>query len=365
MDTLCDTPNCEFIHFGLLSLNPKAINRDEPFHETQHRNFDILGVGGASKVYRGMLLGEPVAIKMIWCVDITVNTIQQFKREVLILAQLSKHPNIIQVRGFSVMPPALCVVMELCNRGSLFDYLRQRRETGRLNLPTQLDLALQCTEAVAFLHAQSPPIVHKDIKSGNFLLIEDEDSGDLHVRLADLGSAIEIMSELSASSYSESSETSRPLVYTTVDRHSFVRSSSSFSEEWRGSEAITPNWAAPEVLVHGLTKPSCARPSWRYSEEFGELYTPSSDIYSLGVVLWEIMTLQEPFPNLTFAQIATRVGRQNCRLDLPLSIPPRVRSLISNMWLPAREERPTAKDIVLELQGTISEYATTSTDSCC
>lgn len=297
MDLLSEAPNCEFIHFGLLSLEAKPINHDSADTAAQ---FDIIGVGGASKVYRGRYRDEPVAIKMIWCVDITTEIIQQFKQEVMILAQLAKHPNIIQVRGISVMPPALCVVMELCNRGSLFDVLHesvsssappspsQREEptegsptptsspSPKVPLPweTRLRLACECAEALTFLHSREPPIVHKDIKSANFLIVEDEATHRLHVRLADLGSAIEVMqAELSTGSNSESSQEA-PMAHqkpgllfhsssnnklgsfadpdgerrrtsgSIISRNSSLKWNSFSSDEWAGSDAITPNWAA-------------------------------------------------------------------------------------------------------------------------
>jgi len=258
MELLSETPNVEFLHFGLLSI--------ETILAYDHPSAFVLGAGGAAKVYKGRLRGEPVAIKMIWSVDITAEIVAQFREEVIMLAKLARHPSVVQLKGYSVMPPALCVVMELCSKGSLLELLegirndaasaeeatrfrrkatllRQEYERQPLNSPrksdgsysdinavsgmqqlvggnetvanhgsfgagnaenvgtmsrpryssagsnssdvstvlvaleqtwpARLQMACECAEAVAFLHLQKPPVMHKDIKSSNFLVVEN------------------------------------------------------------------------------------------------------------------------------------------------------------------------------------------------
>ncbi len=189
MEQLAHARECEYIHFGLLQI--------ETVLGADHPSAAVLGAGGAAKVYRGRYRGESVAIKMIWSVDITADIVAAFREEVMICAKLSRHKNIVHVKGFSIMPPALCVVMELCNAGSLFDLLRQFREeelvaeeaernAGQLlrqgkfpdpgsdmeaevrarapSWPLRLQMACECAEAIAFLHLQTPPVMHKDVK---------------------------------------------------------------------------------------------------------------------------------------------------------------------------------------------------------
>ncbi len=80
------------------------------------------------------------------------------------MAQL-QHPNFIRLLGVSLRP--LCIVMELM-AGNLYDYLhdKQRPLNWRLRASLAEDIAL----GVRFLHEQSPPLVHRDLKSPNVML---------------------------------------------------------------------------------------------------------------------------------------------------------------------------------------------------
>mmetsp|Transcript_100758 Transcript_100758/g.288921 ORF Transcript_100758/g.288921 Transcript_100758/m.288921 type:complete len:490 (-) Transcript_100758:386-1855(-) len=110
------------IHFGQLKIG------------------SLLGRGAYSKVFRGsmtrskMALGSssvPVAVKMMWCIDITVDDIQMFAHEVRMLKTLSSHHTVVGMHGISIMPPALCIVMELCEMGSLRDLLNDSKDLAQ------------------------------------------------------------------------------------------------------------------------------------------------------------------------------------------------------------------------------------------
>ena len=91
------------------------------FHELSLNMMTVLGVGGTARVYRGNFRNQPVAIKMLICPEISQELVGTFFREAITLNVLSKsHPNIVDVNGICVAPPALCIVLELC-AGSLFD----------------------------------------------------------------------------------------------------------------------------------------------------------------------------------------------------------------------------------------------------
>ena len=108
-------PEDLLIDFYDLSLNPMS----------------VLGTGGTARVYRGVLKGKPVAIKMLVCVELTQELVATFFQEAVTLSVLSKcHPNIVDIKGVCVAPPALCIVLELC-AGSLFDAWNESKDAKK------------------------------------------------------------------------------------------------------------------------------------------------------------------------------------------------------------------------------------------
>ncbi len=139
----------------------------------------LLGQGTYARVYRGRYKDRPVAIKLIYAPELTKEIVDNLIREATTLGSL-KSTNVVGVEGVCVMPPALALVMELCN-GSLFSYLHGSDTGVALSLKEQVRLARDCCAAIDFLHSRKHPIVHLDIKSGNFLM-----GMDGHVKVADL-----------------------------------------------------------------------------------------------------------------------------------------------------------------------------------
>lgn len=90
------------------------------------------------------------------------------------MAEAGEHRNLVRTYGVCVMPPAIALVLELCDRGDLNAHLRQCGEDGLLKTPrVQLEMAMDCCAGVAWLHGvgvRSSPIVHNDLKSFNVLV---------------------------------------------------------------------------------------------------------------------------------------------------------------------------------------------------
>ena len=82
-----------------------------------------LGTGSFSRVYRGKYRKQSCAVKLIFTLDLTLDVIKRVAAEAQLLS-LIRHPNVVDILGVSVLPPSVCILLELCINGSLGDMLR-------------------------------------------------------------------------------------------------------------------------------------------------------------------------------------------------------------------------------------------------
>lgn len=123
----------------------------------------LTGVGGHSQVYRANLEnGQLAAVKVLKNTRYAEDDLFQ---EVEILSNL-KHENLIQLVGYSCSKDMQAIVYNL-----LKDSLKQRLK--QLNWNTRMQVAIGVARGLEYLHSQTPPIVHRDVKSSNILLSED------------------------------------------------------------------------------------------------------------------------------------------------------------------------------------------------
>ncbi|XP_055815469.1 protein kinase STUNTED-like isoform X1 [Solanum dulcamara] len=135
----------------------------------------LTGVGGYSQVYRANLEnGQLAAVKVLKNTQYAEDDLFQ---EVEILSNL-KHENLIQLVGYSYSNDMQAIVYNL-----LKDSLKQRLK--QLNWNTRMQVAIGVARGLEYLHSQTPPIVHRDVKSSNILLSED-----CHPQLSDFGAAV-------------------------------------------------------------------------------------------------------------------------------------------------------------------------------
>jgi serine/threonine protein kinase len=221
-----------------------------------------------------------VAVKVLNAVVLGGRQLETFKREVWTLSSLD-HPSILKLIGVTLTAP-FCIVTELM-RCSLFDKLRFLTPTKRSII------AFRVSQAMEDLH--SARIIHRDLKSGNILLDED----DLP-RVCDFG-----------------------LVgfKTGATRTGYVG---------------TAQWMAPEIL----------RSSPFYDEKV--------DVYSFAVLLWEMLTLCEPFEGLTQDQLVLEVIQRGSRPAIPTYCgPPKLIDLIRRCWSEKPSDRPSFPQITATL----------------
>ncbi|KAE8667611.1 Serine/threonine-protein kinase HT1 [Hibiscus syriacus] len=244
-----------------------------------------------SRIYRGIYKQRNVAIKIISQPEEDENLAnfleKQFISEMALLFHL-RHPNIITVICCSKKPPVYCIITKYLAGGSLRKYLHQQ-EPYSVPHDLVLKLALDIARGMQYLHSQG--ILHRDLKSENLLLGED-----MCVKVADFGiSCLE----------------------------SQCGSAKGFTGTYR--------WMAPEMIKE-------------------KHHTKKVDVYSFGIVLWELLTALTPFDNMTPEQAAFAVCQKNARPPLPSSLLPAFSHLINRCWSSNPEKRPPFNEIVLILE---------------
>jgi eukaryotic-like serine/threonine-protein kinase len=266
---------------------------------------DLLGIGGMGEVYRArdMRLGRHVAIKIIRRdVRDEQTYIARFEREAHVLASLN-HPHIGVIHGFEEVAGLKILVMELVAG----EDLAERLAHGPLPITEALDVARQVADALEAAHAQG--IVHRDLKPANI-----KRRPDGRVKVLDFGMAKPL---------------ERGVEDATVTRPGLV--------------AGTPAYMSPE-------------------QARGEPLDTQTDVWSFGVVLFELLTGRAPFVGKTAADtIASVLSESSDYSLLPPATPAVVRHLIRRCL--ERDRRRRLKhigDARIELEEALSPAVDTT-----
>uniref|UniRef100_A0A1D1ZVD3 Protein kinase domain-containing protein n=1 Tax=Auxenochlorella protothecoides TaxID=3075 RepID=A0A1D1ZVD3_AUXPR len=246
-----------------------------------------IAVGGFSEVFICKYQGSLAAAKLL--LNLSPKGRDAFLREVDVLATL-RHPNLLLFQGF-VLSPYLGIVTEYMARGSLFKVMRASAE-GPLPLRLVRTVAVQVARGMASLHSRPQPLLHLDLKSPNILL-DDK----WRVKIADFGLA-------------------------RLKVHAHVTP---------GAPSGTPEWMAPEVLR-------------------SEPYAEGADVYSYGVVLWEMLTGQQPWEGLLPVQVVGAVGFQGKTLPPPATGDPFLARVCESCLSQLPGARPSFDAILQELE---------------
>uniref|UniRef100_A0A182NG18 Mitogen-activated protein kinase kinase kinase 7 n=1 Tax=Anopheles dirus TaxID=7168 RepID=A0A182NG18_9DIPT len=208
-----------------------------------------------------------------------------FTAEVSHLSRVA-HPNIIELYGACTEKPHVCLVMEYADGGSLHKVLHCRPRPV-YTAAHAMSWARQCAEGVAYLHDMTPrPMIHRDLKPPNLLLVND---GTV-LKICDFG--------------------------TVTDKSTLMTNN-------KGSAA----WMAPEVFE-------------------GSSYTEKCDVFSWGIILWEVIAREQPFKHIdTSYAIMWRV-HQGSRPPLIEHCPKPIEQLMIRCWAKDPISRPAMKEVV-------------------
>lgn len=147
----------------------------------------MLGAGSSARVYEGRLRKQKCAVKLLFTVELRPEEITRCSEEASLLLQIQKHSiHVVGLLGLAILPPSLCVVLELCSEGSLHDVLYKRRKherrrsdnsdrssieqdeyAYRLSWAERLDLAVGASRGVTAVSIAG--YSHNDIKQVPFL----------------------------------------------------------------------------------------------------------------------------------------------------------------------------------------------------
>jgi serine/threonine protein kinase len=264
-------------------------------------DFKEIGAGAFACVYRAKWSGRGViAVKKLATqvgAPMTLKTIRDFRTEAALQRTLN-HPNIVSLIGVCCSP--LSLIMEFVPRGNLFALLGDGSVS--LDWHQRLKIALGTVKGMAYLHAQDPIIIHRDLKSLNLLL-----TNDLDCKVTDFG-----LSRFKAE-----------------------------TDERMTGQCGTYHWMAPEVIN-------------------SEIYTEKADVYSVAIILWEIYTRAIPYDGMKPLQAAMHVI-QGGRLTLPEGVPSWFKHLVTSCWDANPDSRPSMKyvcDILSKAFAAVSQKMT-------
>jgi hypothetical protein len=260
-----------------------------------------IGSGSFSEVYRGKWMGAPVAIKRFLLIDVEAQreVLDDFLKETTLMSSLH-HPNIVIFFGASKKHPHLYILTEFCERGSLYSILKNKNIA--LSMRKTLNMAIDTARGMSYLHSSNPPIIHRDLKTANLLVDKN-----WAVKVADFG-------------LSRVVDQSRQMTL-----------------------CGTAETAAPEVL--------CKSGS----------YTEKADVYSFGIVLWEMISRKPLYPDLNFFELSQKVVHEDFRPDvkeLPDKTPPELVKLMQDCWQKRAEKRPTFDEVREILEKILDKYVT-------
>jgi predicted Ser/Thr protein kinase len=210
--------------------------------------------------------------------------VEDFMKEIELMIELPPHPNVVQLFGVSFDGPHPVIIMEYCAGGSLDSWLFDSEDT----IPEEHKMKLIRGIAAGMLHLHKYNVVHRDLAARNILLTA---SGD--PKISDFGMS-RILKE---------------------------------TQQGKTYNSIGPiRWMAPESLAQ-------------------QTYSKKSDVWSFGIVVWEIFAQSEPHLDVDPIDVGTLIRDKFLTPEIPSDCPEKLRQLMEMCWNKDPEKRPSFEAI--------------------
>ncbi|XP_067838877.1 fibroblast growth factor receptor 3-like isoform X2 [Heptranchias perlo] len=253
-----------------------------------------------------------VAVKMLKD-DATDKDLSDLVSEMEMMKMIGKHKNIINLLGACTQDGPLYVIVEYASKGNLREYLKARRPPGmdysfdtckvpdeQLTFKDLVSCAYQVARGMEYLASQK--CIHRDLAARNVLVTDDN-----VMKIADFGLARDVHN---------------------IDYYKKTTNG-----------RLPVKWMAPEAL-------------------FDRVYTHQSDVWSYGVLLWEIFTLGgSPYPGIPVEELF-KLLKEGHRMDKPANCTHELYMIMRECWHAIPSQRPTFKQLVEDLDRVLTVTST-------
>jgi serine/threonine protein kinase len=277
------------------------------FLRIPHKDLQIaekpIGSGGFADVYKGMWLThhDQVAVKVLRLRHLSDDSQSEiradFHREVSTMYQI-RYEHVVTVLGACIEPNFYAIIVEYMSLGSLYDVLHGQTDNDQvitLSWSDRYSLTWQMAKSINYLHNLNPCIIHRDIKSMNFLMKQHgTDQHRFLLKVCDFG-----LAEIRRESLAQSIQTVGSLA-----------------------------WKAPELFISH------------------ENHSKQSDIYSLGMTMWELATAKKPWDKYVDETVIVTLVKIEERPDISDDIPKEYKQTIEDAWNQNPYKRPTGFDLM-------------------
>eukprot|EP01113_Clastostelium_recurvatum_P000736 TRINITY_DN10330_c0_g1_i1.p1 TRINITY_DN10330_c0_g1~~TRINITY_DN10330_c0_g1_i1.p1 ORF type:complete len:530 (-),score=138.01 TRINITY_DN10330_c0_g1_i1:100-1689(-) len=259
----------------------------------------VLGDGSFGSVYKGRCRQKDVAVKVLFR-QLEEKTLRDFRKEVAIMSKIF-HPNIVLFLGACTSVPGKLQICTELMKSNLETILMD--QSLKFTVLARMKMARDAALGILWLHSSNPVCIHRDLKTSNLLV-----DSNLTVKVCDFG-----LSQI-------------------------TKKGQSLHDGREGAKG-TPLWMAPEVLL-------------------GRTFNEKADVYSFGLVLWQMVTRKELFTEYTeLDPFIDAICYRGVRPPIPADTPAAISSLIQACWAHRPETRPDFSKIVECLEDIIVDCA--------